>query len=341
MLGQSKPIAVLISDIHFTVNTLELSSRALHQARVKAHTLDIPLVLCGDTLDGKALMRGECVNALLSILGHEKSRPPETYILVGNHDLINEKGKAHSLEFLRKCCTVIDEPTGIDSLNYVLIPYINSTEEMKSILDSLDKNSNKIICHQGVQSAFMGEYVQDKTSLPKDCFRDFRVISGHYHRHQNIKCGPPRKGAVGLFSYVGTPYTTSFSEAEDGPKGFCILKDDGTLELVPTKLRKHVIIDRDIKDLSACIDNVHTHDLIWLKIRGPSLELAKLKKKEVGLNLFGHSNFKFDKIPTDSNKIETKNEQLTNEELLDKLIENTEETEKDKKYLKELWREAV
>ena len=59
------------------------------------------------------------------------------------------------------------------------------------------------------------------------------------------------------------------------------------------------------------------------------------------MKLFSHTNFKFDKIPTDSIKLDNKNDKLTNEELLDKLIDNTDELVEEKKYLKSLWRSLL
>lgn len=340
MSAPNKPIAVLISDIHFSVATLELASQSLLQAQSKAKELSVPLVIAGDLLDSKAIIRAECANRLLDIFS-SKDAPP-TAILVGNHDLINEKGKEHSLNFLKHRCIIVDYPqqSCLSGKDVLLIPYQSDPEAMKAAL-SWENPPDTIICHQGIQSAFMGHYVQDKTSLPKESFKDYRVISGHYHRAQDIKCGRPRKGAVGLFSYIGTPYTTSFAEAEDGPKGFQILYDNGLLELVPTNLRKHVILERRIDNVNTPVDGINLGDLIWLKVLGSHSELEKLKKQDTGMKLFGHNNFKLDKIYTDSPKLETKKERLTGPELMDTIIDATDEKLEEKAYLKSLWREIL
>lgn len=350
----SEPVVVLISDIHFATATLELASSSLSQAMREAQKLGVPLVIAGDTLDGKALIRGECANRLVELFeAFLEESFLYVYILVGNHDLLNEKGREHSLNFLNPYAQVVQSPVYVEKIKSWLIPYHHDTATLQEFLKHSVPAGSRIIMHQGVQTAFMGHYVQDKTSLPKEVFADYRVISGHYHRAQDIKCGRPRKGAVGLFTYIGSPYTTSFAEAEDGIKGFRVLYDDGSLTTINTRLRRHHVYERtfqEIQDmsarghkgpLSAFFDGVGAQDLVWLKVKGTYAELESLDKKELGLAILGHSNYKLDKIYTDAPKVEQKVENSTGEELLDALIDNTKEASEQKAYLKLLWREII
>lgn len=338
---KNNPIAVLISDIHFNINNLELASQSLLKAQFKAKMLDVPLIIAGDLLDTKAIIRAECANKLLQMLSVKDKTP--TYILVGNHDLVNEKGSEHALNFLWGFAEIVDRPTKIalGSNCAMLVPYYSDTNKLKFLLEDEDI-PRTLIMHQGVLGANMGHYVQDKSSLPKETFKDFRVISGHYHRAQDIKCGRPRKGAVGLFSYIGSPYTTSFSEANDGPKGFRILYEDGSLELIPTNLRKHIIVERKIVEALKPIPEYTPGDLVWYKLYGPYVALQECSKEYIGKKLFGHSNFKFDKISDDSpvctQEHSTPQDSST---ILDNLIDLTGENDQTKAYLKSLWREIL
>ena len=331
----SNPIAVLISDIHFQVNTLELASLSLLRAQYKAFTLKVPLVICGDTLDSKAIMRAECVNRLISILN--KDDAPETYILVGNHDMINEKGDDHSLVFLAPLATIVKCPLTrrFGSRIVLLNPYETSQEAFKSIIQDEDC-PDTIICHQGLQGANMGHYMQDKTSLPPALLEGKRILSGHYHQAQDIKCGE-----TGLWSYIGNPFTLTFGEANDPPKGYAILMDDGSLERVPLSLRKHVIIEEHIETVNSLLRagcKVQPGDLLWLKIHGPASELAKVNKADLAKKL-GISDFKLDKIPTSDMLEVIDKKQYTDSELFDRLIDATSEPTTEKQYLKQLWRE--
>jgi hypothetical protein len=340
----SKPVAVLISDIHFTPATLELASSALRQARDMAWAFSVPLVLAGDTLDTKAIIRGECANRLIEILSAAPA--PRSIVLVGNHDLLNEKGKAHSLNFLAPYSDIIQHPVYDEELESWLIPYQHSPGELQITLNGI-KAGSRLIMHQGVQGADLGHYVQDKTSLPKEAFSRFRVISGHYHRAQDIMCGPPGKRMVGTFTYIGNPYTLSFGEAGHGEKGFRILYADGTLGFVPTNLRKHVIIETTVEELDEADEHgaepfaiPAKEDLIWIKVRGTHGDLSLLKKAHLAKTL-GRTDFKMDKIYTDAPKLETKSDSLTGEQLLDAIIDNTDDTDEQKAHLKALAREVL
>lgn len=333
----SKPKAVIINDIHYNITNLELADKATQMAVDEAERLGVPLIIAGDLHDTKASMRGECVKAMMTTLGTGDHH----IILLGNHDLINERSKEHSLEFLRVWNRIVYRPYHDEQLDIHFIPYQHDPEEFISILSTIPKGST-IICHQGVTGSYGGHYIHDKSAVPKEIFADYRVISGHYHRAQDIKCGRPRKGALGLFSYTGSPYTMSFSEANDGPKGFHVLHEDGTLTMVPTNLREHVVMDLDI---SYAKDpwprqEIRPDDTVWIKVRGSRSELATINKKELGMKLIGHSNYKLDLIPTDSEVIEVKKD-MTGEEILDTLIEGEADTQSEKAYLKSLWRKTM
>lgn len=338
-LAESKRIAVLLSDVHFTVPTLELATQAFRQAAREAGALSVPLILCGDTLDSKAIIRGEVANRLISLMEETSVRK---VILVGNHDLINEKGSEHCLNFLRPYAEIVDTVTFDKDTDTWFIPYQNDVDVLKQHLANIPAGS-RIIMHQGVMGSEAGHYIQDHTAIPKETLGDFRVISGHYHRRQDIKCGRPRKGTVGLFSYVGNPYSLSFGEANDPDKGFQVLNNDGTLEFVPTKLRRHVVYEGPVDVLLDPVFANHAleHDLVWLKLHGTYSELKTLSKKDIGQRLLGHSNFKLDLIPTDAPKLQEDTQKLTDGEVLDKIIDNLSDTADHKAMLKGLWREVL
>lgn len=323
MKKMKTPRAVLISDIHFNINTLPLASSALNQAMRKAEVLRVPLLVLGDMHDTKAMLRGECVNSLISLFN---SFGETAYILVGNHDLLNEKGIEHSLTFLRNYAVLVSTPGVIDGAAF--IPYQASPEAFAKALAEIPQGVT-IFMHQGVVGANLGDYVLDHSAVDPEILKDYKVFSGHYHQHQT----------VGTVTYIGSPYTVTASEANDGPKGFLVLYDDNSFEQIPTNLRKHVTVERTPANILDPIPGLQPADILWVKVKGTYSELKKLNKAEIGKALIGHNNFKLDPIvnEVDATAIEEEKD-YSSSELIDKLIEESGETKAQQTFLKSLWR---
>lgn len=340
-MKMNKNKAVLISDIHFSVPTLELASASLIQARNTAKSLGVPLIIAGDLLDSKAIIRAECANRLIDILSDFEECPQQIYLIVGNHDLINEKGTENSLNFLRPYVNLVRSPVEIDH-NFWLIPYFTDSVKLQEMLKLIPPKST-LIMHQGVQTANMGHYVLDKTSLPREAFKDFRVVSGHYHERQTIKCnGEPSKALIGHFSYIGNPYTLGFGEADHPAKGFQVLAKDGNLTFVPTNLRRHVkveILYEDLKYIDNVREDLNGEDLVWLKVSGTKKELESIDSADLHQTF---PNLKLDLIMTDmtSNSISINEKELPGA-TLDRLIDALDTEEDQKIYFKNLWKSVL
>jgi DNA repair exonuclease SbcCD nuclease subunit len=335
----SKPLFIQISDTHYSLNNKDLADSAWRAALDKAIELKIPLIDAGDITNDKAIIRAEVANILIKTMKYANSKGIVPYLLVGNHSLCNEKGSEHALEFLEPYCTIISSPVelAINGQYVMFIPYQNTTQKFQDALQEASPGSI-VVCHQGVQGAFMGDYVQDKTSIDPIKLEGHRFFSGHYHKHQT----------VGTLTYGGSPFTHSFGEANDGSKGYIVVNDDGTFERVILNLRKHVILNAEISSrgrLTFRIDSVplNQNDLLWLKISGPQSELNKIDKEATGQLIGHHSNYKLDLIPTNNTQLAIMSANVKAfavGDILDKLIVSMAgETNEQIEYLQQLWRD--
>ena len=286
--------AVLVSDVHFSLSSLEIADRAFRLAIDKAQVLGVDLISCGDLLTDKAMLRAEVVNRLIQTMKYAATKKVEVFCLVGNHDLLNEKGTENALNFLHELenVYVISETQTIKGLGF--IPYQSSTTRFLDAVQSFPDGA-VIVAHQGTHGGQLGHYVSDQTSFdPQSVHRLRRVFLGHYHAGYEL---------LNTVS-IGTPYTTSFGEANDIPKGFIILNEDGSYERVPTNLRKHVILEGVVSgsSITYCNNQYSDIDLVWVKLQGSREDLARLTKKQVGEEL-SLKNFKLDKIATDLPKV--------------------------------------
>lgn len=350
----NKPIAVLISDVHYNLQTLKLADASMRQAIQKANDLYVPLIVAGDLHDTKANMRGECVNAMLDTF-NLCTQP--VYILRGNHDSINEKSEDSSLNFLERedisdeCNGVYTTPRiiinklgfynelgAINGNSVWLFAYHSSVDSLRAKIRTIDKGSC-VIMHQGLQSSNMGDYIQDKSAITPQDVAGLRVISGHYHARQTIQL--PDGGS---WSYIGNPYTLSWGEANDPEKGFQILYSDGSLEFVPTNLRKHVIMEGDLisKNVKKSHKELTNKDLLWIKLHGRTDQLQSISKAAVYELIGVKQDFKLTLHPTDqgfSQFQQTKS--LTQYELLDATIDRLGVTDETKTRLKQTWRDLL
>lgn len=319
----NKPIAVLISDVHYNITTLEVADKAMRMAIAKANELDVPFVVCGDLHDTKANLRSECITAMTETF---KKCETNAIVLRGNHCSLNEKSQETALTFLTPYVNrMINTPTSW--LNTYFIPYYHDSNELRAYLKTIPRGS-MLIMHQGIMGTTAGHYFQDKSALSKDDLAGFRVISGHYHTRQSFEL--PEGGR---FDYVGNPYTLGFGEANDPEKGFQVLYDNGSLEFIPTNLRKHIIYDITYEQAIARQGHVmpgfNKGDLVWFKVRGTSDQLAKVDKKIFN----SQCAFKLDLIPYDINSEAISNDitNLPQEQLLDNLIDSLSNTDEARK----------
>lgn len=330
-------MAVIAGDIHYNLQNLILADIGTRMAIAKANELNVPFIANGDTHDSKANLRAECVNSMIETFKTAKIKP---YVNIGNHCKINQKSKEHALNFLRPYAHIIDTAIFSTELNSYVIPYEDEVEVLRAYLRTIPMGS-RLIMHQGLLTGKFGEYINDKSALNTEDLRDFRTILSHYHARQDIKCGRPKTGAVGLASYVGSLFTTTFAESEDPYKGYQILMDDGTLEFVPTNLRKHIIIDIDLSHVLVQMDTFkYAHgDLVWVKIRGTKEQLHLWDKERTSKELC-IKDFRLDLIPTDTDtRYLKKIEKMSQNEILDDLIDSKNDLSEDKKQeLKTLWK---
>jgi DNA repair exonuclease SbcCD nuclease subunit len=333
-----KPIAVLISDIHYSLPNLKLADVAMKQAIAKANELEISLIVAGDLHDTKANLRGECVNAMIETFKECVFMP---YVLIGNHDRLNEKDPRHSLNFLNPYVNIIGISADLISPNGVikLISYDHDSNELRKHIKTIPKRSI-LIMHQGIMGSNSGEYMQDKSAITKEDVVGMRVISGHYHTRQTIKLPDG-----GTWDYIGNPYTQNFGEANDPPKGFQILMSDGSLKFVPTNLRKHVVLNiekanNDHWQITGKVplEDIRLEDLVWAKVTGTKEQLSKVNKEFVA-KLIDKKDFRLDLIPLDTTTKVDSTIALSQSEVLDSLIDSLTNTNSDTKCrLKQTWK---
>ena len=324
-----KPIAVLISDVHYTLNTLQVANSAFRSAIDKAVELGVPLIDGGDITNDKAIIRAEIANTLIDTMKYANSKGLFPILLVGNHSLINEKGKEHALHFLEPYTRVVSSPVYMPGLGG-LIPYQSKSSDFLEAVKQFPKGSI-VIGHQGTIGGQLGHYVKDESAFDPKLVKDWKVFLGHYHAHYSLQSTIS----------IGNPYTLTLWGVQRTAirvTYFCIATQ--SFDRVVLGLRKHVVVEQSIDQPLAPLCNIGTNDLVWVKLKGPKSEIALRPKDDVGKKL-GLTNFKLDKIYTDSIEVVHRADNMSSHDLLDSLIDAGKDSDQTKKDLKLLWRDLI
>lgn len=184
---------VYLTDIHVTFKNL-VDVDALME-RIESFDANNPFdacVIAGDTLDTHEKINTQLMNkayALIDILRH---RCRVVYVIVGNHDYINNQqycSDAHWLNALKEWTdvVVVDKPTFIDDGRIVVAPYVYNGRFVESLNEYVPNwrcSAKCIFAHQEFKGVKMG-CVVSQTGDDWSAER-VRVISGHVHDTQRV-----------------------------------------------------------------------------------------------------------------------------------------------------------
>lgn len=208
-----------IGDTHFSHNNSD-DTNALHEktlALIEDRKIDVVVVM-GDIMHTHGTTKIDVFNRSCAYLRDitKKVGRNNTFVLIGNHDRVNNKvgvGEEHFFASLKKCKEYpifIDEAKIVDILGFklcmvqymppsTLISHLNEVVENIEEIDCFFMHQELRGCKIGLETSKIGD--EWKEEWPQ-------VISGHiheYHKYKNI-------------TYVGTPYQVHFgsnNENED------------------------------------------------------------------------------------------------------------------------------
>lgn len=189
---------------------LHLKNNCIDRLKVlfkEATELNLPLIILGDLLDTKEVIRGACLNAYYCLF---KAYKLPIIALVGNHDLFNLDTTEHSLEVLKELpnVTIVDQYYSENNMHF--FPY---TKDIKGLQDKIAKlklkSNSTLFLHQGVIGFDYGNgKVADGSGhgeLDAKILKKCKVVSGHFHKFA-------QKGNI---TFLGTPWTNNFGESNN------------------------------------------------------------------------------------------------------------------------------
>jgi len=258
-----KPIKLLYADKHLKLSNYDLVKDITEQEIKLAKKLNVDIVGLGDELVSRQ------AQPLFVLEGFGKLH--QMYInaginrvcIVGNHCKVNYTSESNYLDEFKyhPNMKIVDTVhyEDIEGLRLHYVAYfdekVNYKDYLQRAIENIDKSKyNVLLTHvlfNGGINNDGGEFSGSKLNL--EDFKDFdKVLSGHIHDRAHHK----------NFYYIGACYANNFGE--DNEKGFTILYDDGSHELVNSEFPEYHTIKIDL-------DKVTKEELNELKKDGATL----------------------------------------------------------------------
>lgn len=170
------------------------------------------IVITGDVFHVRGSVAPSVFNPVRDMLRDLKKQGFEVYILAGNHDLEHKTSDTigNAVQMLSDVATIVSAPTRFDSQGFVMVPWIESIDELKTELEGRSRTSLDppfdLFLHAPIDGVIKGlpDHGLSADWLAALGFK--RVFSGHYHHHKDFGNGVYSVGALAhhTWSDVGT-----------------------------------------------------------------------------------------------------------------------------------------
>ena len=276
------------------------------------------IVIMGDLLDRFEIVHVLALNEAHSFIAELSSISP-VYLLIGNHDLINNNtylGKQHAFNSLKlwKDVRIIDKPTilNIEHLSFCFVPYTPPGK----FIDALNTIGGWSVCttifsHQEFYGCKLGALLSDKGDTWPENYP--MIVNGHIHDYCRVQ-----KNILN----IGASRYISFGETDKKTISLFTYKDMSVTEQrIDLGLPRRITYDVAAKDVKV----LHIPDdvIARINISGTTEELIALKKTKEYRDLCEKT--KTVLKPTDIIQSETNIERISYVELLQKACKGESE----------------
>lgn len=304
-----------IGDIHFRHASVAENDLLIEKLKKKVWDTNTNIVVfMGDLLHNHGTTYVQPFNQVLKLLKEIGSICP-VYVLVGNHDYINNSQFLSDNHFLKafnglERVMVVDRV--VEHYGLVMMPYVPAGRFVEA-LDTHEgwKSAKAILCHQDFYGVELnGIRMEHGDKWPEDFPL---VISGHIHQHQWLQKN---------ICYVGTPYMTTFAEADE--KGISLFEFGDTVchTRIDTEMPKKLTLTLSVEDAKGYKPPANTH--VRLIVEGESADLTAFRKTQAYSKLVAN-NIKIILSPTNKQKEQPHVNKKTYLELLKEMVGTDEE----------------
>lgn len=304
--------------------------------------------IAGDLLDSK-ILNLEYINFLIDWLNYFEWSQTHVRIIAGNHEA---GSNFFSLDFLKNIeyeyIHYYNEPKFwfIENFSFLFFPFVNqqiknsyNIKNEQELLNKILKETNKktiIIAHShDAMVKIRNKELRDEASLDFDSSLCPLFITGHIHDHQIYK----KKNTE--FIYIGALNYLDFGDSPNNHRGFLILdlKENFKYEIEKIKLKneiKYYTFELEKTNEEEINKKVKENDSLKLKIKNKkSLDIKGIENKINCKNIF------FEEVENENTINIILNKELSSNQLVEKVINESEHSLRRKKQLKMLSQKII
>ena len=267
-----KMSVLLIGDPHFKKNNQRDTDILMSDIMAIIEQRDISfVVILGDVMDNHANVDIPVFRRVHQLIAQISSFKP-LFILIGNHDRINNKDfmtDIHAFNAYKMWpnVVIVDVPTITEwnDKKICLVPFVPDGRYMEALeyYDIDPMNFDLFFSHQ----EFNGCLTNKQTGSKCDSWQsDFPLnISGHIHENEIVSHN---------LIYIGTPFQQNFGESTN--KALYLLSDDDGFSLEPISINVPVKVTRTINYTEIDTIKISETERLKLTIIGPIAEVRQL-----------------------------------------------------------------
>jgi exonuclease SbcD len=244
------PIGVMSNDWHIDKSNGEQIIDLITQKINLAKELNIKSLFClGDVFNSRNAQPLDNLDIFERILDMIHSNGLTLYSIPGNHDKVNYNSNKSYLNQYRHhpALKLIDEAKNINIEGCIgdifMIPFYDTERwlvEFERVKKYIEPGESILLSHIAMEGSINNDGEPVKNRISPSLFKQFKAVYlGHYHNHQSIG-----KNIWHLPSICQNNY------GENSNKGFTILYNDGSFEIVKSKFKKFKTVEIDLDNIS-------------------------------------------------------------------------------------------
>ena len=272
-----KPLAIIFNDVHLKPGNEKEILSAFNFMLDEADNRGINrFIFAGDLFDSRTQQKQEVLLTLDTMLSELSNRGMSIDIIPGNHDKTLYASYDSFLDIYSHYPDVTlwrdISDIEIDGVSITLLPFF-SDDMLIPMLDE-HKGSDVLISHFEMAGSTNLGRTSEKTSINQKMLKKWKkTYLGHYHNYHEIT-----KDIVHLPSFIPASF------GEDNNKGFSVLYNDLSYELVHGRFREYnkIEVNLDNTNITEIKALIKTHenksDSIRFEFTGPESKLKALDK---------------------------------------------------------------